>query len=98
MRRARPERRFDDGSAHRHFRSRHVLRRFAQHLVIDGVRSDGAERVGRELCDVRPIHAKLRAQRGDIDAVARSKIVDRALQFVFGFKSAQPPIDRFIGG
>ena len=86
------ERRRDDRAAQIHFRAHRVQRQFRQHRMAHGVGADGDERIGGERGELRPAHAKLLAERRDIDVVAGREIIDGAAHVRFARPRPQPPI------
>ncbi len=90
---ANAERGFDHRAAHLHLSPRRGLGHLGQHDVVDGVRADGDERIGRDLGELLPAHAELLAERRDVDPVTGRELAHHLAQLVLGFEAAQPAVE-----
>jgi hypothetical protein len=63
--------------AHGHLALRVVRFEVRKRRIVHGGAADRYQRIGRELCDIVPIHRRAARQRCEVDGIARAEIVDR---------------------
>src|SRR5215468_3893593 len=82
MRRPPPEGRFDYRSAQIHFGARSLFRQPEQDRMIDGMRTDGDERISCEPRKVVPVHTQLSAKSGNVDLIKCREPANDVAHFV----------------
>ena len=90
------ERGFEHRAAHLEFPPCRLVGRLAEHDVIDRMRPDGHQRIGRHLADLRPGHAQLLAMGRHVDAVPAGEVAHEGEDLLLGRLCAQPPVERIV--
>src|SRR6516225_8375457 len=90
------QRRLDHRSTQIHFGSRRLLIKPGQDRMIDRMCTDRDQRIGRELCELAPVHALLRAESGDIDLIKGGQTANDVAHLGLGGAASQPPISLMV--
>src|ERR1700730_4627700 len=96
MIRALSERGRNHRAAHLHLRARGLFRHFCQHHMIDGMRTNGNERVGGQCGKLIPFHAELVTESSDVDLVAAGEIAYRMTQLILALEAVDPLIELLV--